>query len=100
MKIISTSFGYNMTLNVFAKVLSETPKSMLVQEIGMKSENDNGGGSGRAYPNRAVAKGNPFRVFKREYNGKRFYKGKLPGYSSVDYWTDYEGGGNYHNTWD
>ena len=106
MKIIHTSFGYDMTINVYAKVLSETAKTMLVQEIGATVNDDNGTGNGRAFPDASVVKGEPFRVYKRnktwDGSNDNYYKGKLPGYSSVDFWTDYErnGKGNYHNTWD
>ena len=93
--IIRTSFGYDMTINVYAKVLKETAKTMLVQEVGTKVANDNGMGNGSATPDPKELKGNPFRVYKRNYfTGENAYRGK------DQTWKDWSGKSNYHNTWD
>ena len=104
-KIYYASWGYDMTMNDYVKVLEENGKTAKVVIIGCRVENDNGMGSGRSYPNPDIIKSQPFRLRIRSYNNKPYLKGSYPfvdGSESkrMGMFTEYSGNGNYYNTWD
>jgi len=87
--ILTYSFGYDMTINVFAVVLENTGKSLLCQEI---AKNLNGGDFDcTAEPSSNVKEGSkPFRVFIKwfTYGEKRVY-----GLSGAgEHWSVYQPG--------
>lgn len=102
-KIFYTSWGYNMTLVDFIKVIEETEKSVKCVMLGIKIENDFGGGNGRAYPTNEI-ESQPFRLLKKKYsNGDIYLRGSYPycnGSKRKDSFTEYRGGGSYYNSWD
>ena len=63
--IIVCLWGYSMRMVSFFKVLSETDKSALVQEIGSVETGDSGFLTGTAVPDENIETGNPFRIFKK-----------------------------------
>lgn len=71
------SWGYDMTHNDYILVISETPKSAIVQIIG--GEKLSGGGyTGEEIPNKEKKYGTPFRLLKRVYNDEIILKGSYP----------------------
>lgn len=98
-KILHTSWGYDMTINDYAVVVDETPKSVLCKMVSVKVENDYGRGNGTAMPTLKEKEEKPFRLFKR---GNHF-KGSYPycnGSMKMGYFNVWDGRPNYHNTWD
>lgn len=99
-KIFHYSFGYNMTINVYAKCLSQTDKSLMLQECHAIVKGDNGMGNGRAVAGDIDTNEKPFRVMQYEkdgYNSKySYWKGGKSRYG----WSLWDGNSNYHNTWD
>jgi len=98
-KILYTSWGYNMTLVDYCKIIEETEKSVRCVMIDKTIENDNGGGSGRCYPIIDEVISKPFLLRKKD----NCFKGSYPfsGESKrMDYFNEYDGKGNYYNTWD
>lgn len=88
-----------MTLNDYAVVIDETPKSVLCKMLEGKVENDDGRGNGEAMPTLKELNEKTFRLFKR---GDSF-KGSYPycdGAKRMGYFSVWDGRPNYHNTWD
>ena len=96
-KILETSFGYDMTINDYYKVISENAKTALVQPIGRTVANDHGLGNGQSMPDVTKEKGKPFRAFKRAFMDRTIYVSKYFGGHSADVWS---GTPSYFNTWD
>lgn len=100
--IIWASWGYNMTINDYAKVLENTGKTLKCVMISTKVFDDNGMGGGRSVPAPEKVTSAPFRLrirpsghivgsypFVANDKSKRF-----------GYFSKWEGNPNYYNTWD
>lgn len=100
-KIFHCSWGYDMTLNDYAKVIAQTDKSILLQECYTNVSNDDGRGNGKAVPGGLNPEGEKFRLFFKVrdtgYGNPYPYWAGGPSYRS---WHEWEGRPNYHNTWD
>lgn len=88
-----------MTLNDYCKVISETEKSVKCVMVGIKIENDNGGGNGRSYPVIETETSKPFILRKKGdcFRGSYPYCGDS---KRLDTFFEYKGQGNYYNSWD
>ena len=102
--IFYDSWGYDMTINDYIKIIRVTNKTVEAVRIGCSVENDYGRGEGKSepMPNKIVSK--PFKLSVREgYRGQvalvgQYYfceESKRRG--SFSKW---EGGKQYFNTWD
>ena len=103
-KIFRTSWGYDMTINEYAKVIKQSDKSILLQECYAIVKDDYGKGAGRAKAGGLKEDGKKFRLSLKERDtgyGKpyTYWAGHLHG-SGVDYWSEWDGQESYHNTWD
>jgi hypothetical protein len=104
--IYVTSWGYDMTINDYIKVLENNGKTAKVVKIGMKVVDDNGRGNGRSYPDETRIVGEPFRLRVKKYGeGDIVLRGSYPftdGSTSKRSGTfyKYSGKGDYYNTWD
>lgn len=106
--IFHTSFGYDMTINEYVKVISQTEKSLVVKECYAVVKDDYGRGNGKAIAGGYKPDGKEFRIFRKvkkytdRYNGQEHvwesWVGTLHG--SADSWSIWDGKENYHNTWD
>jgi hypothetical protein len=100
-KILSTSWGYNMTHNDYALVIEETDKT--VKCVMIKSKVLTGDGyAGEEMPDaEAIHTDRPiFRLRKRE-NG--IYSGSYPfcgGSTRKDWFKEWDGKADYYNTMD
>lgn len=98
-KIIRMTYGYDATFNEYYLILSETDKTALIVEIGRKVWDDHGMGSGKSIPDPTVRTGQPFRAYKRQYQGRTYYASKFGG-STVKHGYLWEGNADYFNSWD
>lgn len=99
-KIFHYSFGYDMTLNVYAKCIAQTDKSLTLQECHANVKDDDGRGNGRAIAGDIDSESKPFRVILYEKNyGDRKYS-YWAGGRAARRWTLWDGIANYHNSWD
>ena len=100
-QIFHSSYGYDMTINIFVLVVGESDHTVLVQKIG--SNHITGGGyTGVEQPDATKIIGRPFRLIKNAYGGLRGSDKSNPergGLSSTG-WTLYEGRPVYYNTMD
>lgn len=104
-KILHTSWGYDMTINNFAKVVGMTPKGVKCVMIGARVVDDYGKGDGKAFADPSIVT-SPVFVLKvsKDTMGNPMIKGSYPfcdnskrkGYFTI---TD-SAKGHYHNTWD
>jgi len=72
--IFKNSWGYDMTINDYVRVLEVSPtgKTIKVVMLGKKVTNDDGLGSGRSVP--TEPQGEPFRLHIRQFkNSGEFY---------------------------
>lgn len=98
-KILHTSWGYDMTHNDYAVVISETDKTVLCQMIKGKNVSENMYGTGTSTPTSEYTGHKPFRLrIKGDY-----FKGSYPFCSSdnnkrIGYFSVWEGKPNYWNT--
>lgn len=101
-KIFHTSWGYDMTINEYAKVIEQSPKSILLQECTRSVRDDYGRGAGRATTLGTLKPdGEKFRLYKKvrtNYNGTEYET--WAGGGEVRYWSEWDGKESYHNTWD
>lgn len=96
-KIFHTSWGYDMTINEYAKVIKQSPKSILLQECYRSVENDDGRGNGRATTMGTLKPdGEQFRLYKKTSK----YGDRWAGGGECRYWSEWDGRESYHNTWD
>ncbi len=96
-KIFHTSWGYDMTINEYAKVIKQSPKSILLQECYRAVSDDNGMGNGRATTDGELKpNGEQFRLFKKT----TAYGDRWSGGGQCRYWSEWDGRSSYHNTWD
>jgi hypothetical protein len=99
------SWGYDMTLNDYLKVLSSNGKTAKCVMIGARVEDDCGRGNGRSYPVPSVIKSKPFNLRIREgYEGQPYLVGSYP-FCGDDSkrrgsFSKNTGQGDYYNTWD
>ena len=95
-KIFHTSWGYDMTINEYAKVIKQSPKSILLQKCYANVTDDNGQGNGSATAADIKPDGEQFRLFKKTTS----YGERWAGGGQCRYWSEWDGKANYHNTWD
>jgi hypothetical protein len=95
--IITYSYGYDMTINVYAKIIAKTPKGFKAVAVQKNIMNDDGMGNGRSVPvDTPVAGAEPFTLRVGTYhNGDRAY---LAG--KGQHWDLWDGQPDYYNTWD
>ena len=116
--ILDTSYGYDMTINHFCKVLENTGKTIKCQKIGKKVTSEKQGMIERAVPDKSKKFCKPFRIKisrgKPNINdpeGKAAYLvGSFPfatGGKNTDCddrmrgsWDKWDGKPNYENTYD
>jgi len=77
-KIFYNSWGYDMTINDFVKVVSETDKTVMVVKMGKKVVGGEAGYTGLEVPVR-LPKSNPFRLKKSINNYDNSSKIELRG---------------------
>ena len=63
-KLIQTDWGYNMTINEFAKVIGETDKSLKAVMVGKQVSGDMSPSGGTAIPNPNKITSKPFTIRK------------------------------------
>ena len=98
MKIVESSFGYDMTINDYFVVLSENDKTAMLQPIGKIVKDDYGLGSGRSIPDASKVTGEPFRArVVKSGNGISY---SSPKYITGHWADEWNGKPNYYNTWD
>jgi len=103
-KIFTYSFGYDMTINVFAKVVRQTKKTLFLQEVEMSVSDDCGQGSGRAEASPEITEnGVEYPIIE----GSKIIKAQKRVYPYGEYWVsgrhhwyEWDGKPKYHNTWD
>ena len=111
-KIFHTSWGYDMTINEYVKVIKQSEKSLLVREC---TPVTNGGeyypgSTGQATAGGFVKDGAQFRIFRKvktytDYDGQlqtwESWVGTKPGYSGVvTSWSEWDGKPDYENRLD
>lgn len=100
-KIFHYSFGYDMTINVYAKCIKQTGKTLYLKECYRMVSGDDGRGEGKATTTGEInPQGEEFQTQKRGVyqNGVKKYEYFTgPGNHS---WKIWDGKPNYHNTWD
>lgn len=98
-KIFTYSFGYDMTLNVFAKVIAQKGNVLIAQECLLDVSDDNGRGNGRAVAGGLKDGGDVYKISKKRKTNR---------YGVCEYWVGmgrygcdlWDGKSKYHNTWD
>lgn len=107
-KIFHTSYGYDMTINEYVKVIGQTEKSLLVKECYAIVRDDYGLGGGNAVAGGLKKDGKEFRIFRKvrtwtnpytqETNTWESWVGSL--HQCANSWSLWDGRPDYHNTWD
>ena len=109
--IYETSWGYDMTINEYCKVLENTGKTLKCVMVKKKVENDDGLGNGRSTPDQEICS-KPFRLKAvcEKWSGindtGRYHlsiRGSYPycnEHKQFGYFHIWEGQPNYENTWD
>lgn len=103
--ILMTSWGYNMTINDYCKVLENTGKTLKCVMVSSRVENDNGLGEGRSSPLPELEISEPFRI---KISKRGIYVSLVGSYPYVmgrnnkrkGYWHTWDGKPNYYNTRD
>jgi len=95
-QIFYTSWGYDMTLHDYAKVIKQDGAVLTLQECFMHSENDNGFGAGRSWPGEINPAGKVFRIRQVKTKNGYVHFTKANGH----FWYLWNGKKNYYNTWD
>lgn len=104
-RIFHTSWGYDMTINEYAKVIKQSPKSILLQ---MCYTRTNGleygpGGRGKATAGSLKPDGEKFRLFRKVRTYKDYFTGETrvdeswAGGGQVRYWSEWDGRESYEN---
>lgn len=110
-EILYNSWGYDMTINDFCKVLGNTGKTLKCVMLAKNVKNDDGLGNGRATPDQMKETGKPFRlrITPKKDSPGFWYCGSYPYVIGQDgeardthrgTFFRYDGKGNYENTWD
>lgn len=94
-KVFWTSFGYDMTINEYIKVIAVGNKSVTCVEVERRVEDDYGRGAGKSWPTDEV-KGEPFKCLVK----KGFRDGEARLVGKGESWSEHDGKANYFNTWD
>jgi hypothetical protein len=102
MTILQSSYGYDMTINHYYKIVKDGEKTVLLQEIGKTVSNDEGRDSGQSVADASKEIGKPFRAYKRNYRfdyrqGQAYFVSKYIAGNSANIW---DGKPDYYNTWD
>jgi len=106
--ILYTSWGYDMTINDYCKIIkiSPTRKTVLCRMVKKIVKDDNGMGEGRSKATNEEY-GDVFRLYVREYNGcngdKFLFVGQYPfsnGAKRKGTFLLDDGKERYYNTWD
>jgi len=101
--ILVASWGYNMTINDYCKVLENTGKTLKCVMISCRIEDDNGSGGGRSMPIPELEISEPFRI---RINKRENYTSLVGSYPYTKdgkrkgHWHIWDGKPNYYNTWD
>lgn len=101
--ILMTSWGYNMTINDYCKVVENTGKTLKCVRVSCRIENDNGLGNGRSMPVPELEISEPFRIKISKHESYTSLVGTYPfakGGKRKGYWHSWDGKPNYYNTWD
>jgi hypothetical protein len=99
--IYYTSWGYDMTIVDYLKVLENNGKTAKCVMIGCKVEDDCGKGNGRAWPVEDRVISEPFRLRVKSDHLRGSYPFCGNGSKRYDIFFKYEGmDGHYYNTWD
>lgn len=94
-KIFYRSYGYDMTINEYVMVKDIKEKSVVAVEVARSVKDDEGRGNGKSYPTgKMVGEPKKFLVKKSYRDNELMLAG------CGDTWWEYQGGGNYYNTWD
>ena len=98
-KVFTYSFGYDMTINVYAKVIERNGKVLIAKECWANVKDDYGKGAGRSTAGGVKPDGQTYRItLRRKTNrwGVREYFTGMGRYGcSLD-----DGKPSYYNTWD
>lgn len=99
-KIFTYSFGYDMTINVFAKVIKQTAKTLLLKECSRHVADDDGRGAGKAWAGEVIPDGDEFRISKKVNTENPEMFTYWIGGGTRHSWHEWDGKAQYHNTWD
>lgn len=97
-KVLYTSWGYNMTLVDFCKIIGITDKKVRCVMLGRTVTGDNGRGDGKASPGGEYGK--PFLLSK---TGSGYFKGSYPfveGSTRSGFFSVHDREYQYFNSWD
>ena len=102
-QVFSHSWGYDMTIVDYVKVIADTPKKAKCITLKTIVKDDYGKGDGRANPGEEVLTESPFYlVVKTDKNGGVYLKGSYPfcnGSKRMGVFFPSKGG-EYYNSWD
>jgi hypothetical protein len=103
--ILKTSWGYNMTINNYCKVLENNGKTLKCVTISLHVENDNGLGNGRSIPVPDKEISEPFRIRIQRRENDFYLVGSYPFIKDKNskrkgYWYVWDGKPDYYNTYD
>lgn len=98
-KILHTSYGYDMTINKYLKIVKIGPKSAVGMPLYPIVSDDDGMGRGRAVPGGVIKDAKPVTILRKVRDTGY---GKPYDYYTADRdtWSTWDGRPNYHNTWD
>ena len=100
-KVFQYSYGYDMTINVYAKCIRQTAKTLILQECFCKVVDDDGRGSGKSWAGEVDPEKKPFSiVHKRKNTGHGNSYLYWAGGGSRHHWDLWNGQPDYYNTWD
>lgn len=93
-RVFHRSFGYDMTINVYAKCIKQTPKSLVCQECNtVIASGDPWGpsGNGKAIAGEIKEDSKPFNMFNKAHNNYNYWTG------AGEHWSEWDGQANYEN---
>jgi hypothetical protein len=94
-QIFHYSFGYDMTINVYAKCIRQSGKTLYCKECYANVKDDCGRGAGRAVAGGIKEDEKEFKMsLKKSRWGHEYFAGQRR------HWWLWDGKENYHNTWD
>ena len=102
-EILYNSWGYDMTINDFCKVLENTGKTLKCVMLEKSIKNDDGLGNGRAIPTKETNKIFRLRITQKKDSHGFWYCGSYPYCNDSKHrgtFFRYDGKSNYENTWD
>ena len=95
-KIFSCSWGYDMTINDYAKVIKQNGACLTLQICAAHVENDNGMGGGKSWAGEVDPNGKIFIIRQVRTKSGHTHFTKAQG----QYWSLWDGQKDYYNTWD